>query len=178
MAVKVVYSSIEGHTTKIAKFVMSCVHRTGQYVSMNEVDLANTSFTFHGIQKVILAAPIHRMRHPIEFEKFVKYYCEDLLERETLLMSVSLCAGFPEGIQEARSYVEDLSSRTGFVPTRDLLVGGALQYEKYCEDEAWIVRYIALGMKRHRDVAKDLDLTDWVAIKKVVSEFVTKDSHL
>ena len=87
-------------------------------------------------------------------------------------MSVSLCAGFLEGISEARSYVDDLTARTGFAPTRDLLVGGALQFEKYREDEAWIVRFIARSLNPDGDAGEDRELTNWDAIQEAVFDFV------
>lgn len=172
MGTLIVFASVEGHTKKIAGFVEKSVRRTGQPVRLIDASDADLSVNFDDAERVILAASVHRLRHPKEFERFIKSNRQELIDRPTLLLSVSLCAGFPEGIPEARSYVEDLTDRVGFVPNRDLLVGGALQFDKYREDEAWIVRFISRGLNPGGDVGADRELTNWDAIKEAVDDFV------
>lgn len=160
MGTHIIFASVEGHTRKIAQFVEKSVRQTGHPVRLIDTGGDDIHVDFDGIKRVILAAPVHRLRHPSSFEKFVKSHHRELSDRPTLLLSVSLCAGFLEGISEARSYVDDLTVRTGFAPTRDLLVGGALQFEKYREDEAWIVRFIARGLNPDGDAGEDRELTN------------------
>ncbi len=172
MRTLIIFASVEGHTRKIAHFVEESVRQTGQPVRLFDAGGDDPHVDFDEIERVILAASVHRLRHPSSFEKFVKSHHRELSDLPTLLLSVSLCAGFPEGVSEARSYVDDLTTRTGFVPTRDLLVGGALQFGKYREDEAWIVRFIARGLNPGGDVGEDRELTNWDAIEEAVSCFV------
>lgn len=172
MTTLIVFASVEGHTKTIAGFVEKSVRQTGQTIRLIDVGGNDVHIEFDGIKRVILAAPVHRLRHPPSFEKFAKSRREELSTLPTLFLSVSLCASFPQGIPEAQSYVDDLTERTGFAPTIDLLVGGALQYGKYREDEAWIVRFIARGLDPGGKVGKDCEFTNWDAIEKAVSDFV------
>lgn len=172
MSILILYASVEGQTRKIARFIESHLRDLGHEVNLIDAGKKGATADFNGVRKVILAAAVHRKRHPLEFEKFVASHRDELSARPTLFLSVSLCAGFPEGLEEARSYVEEMSNRTGFVPTTDLLVGGALQFDKYQDYEAWVVRYIAVGMKRHEDVEEDRELTDWAAVRETLSVFV------
>lgn len=171
MATLVVYASVEGHTKKIAEFVEKCVTQTGQTVRLIDTGGNDLHVDLDNFKRVILAAPVHRLRHPTSFEKFVKSHHQVLSDRLTLFLSVSLCAGFPHGVPEARSYVEDFTRRTGFTPTRELLVGGALQFNKYQEDEAWIVRFITRGLYPGGSVGEDRELTNWDEIEEAVSDF-------
>ena len=172
MVTLIVFASVEGHTKKISEFVAKCLDRIGLEISVIDTDRTNARFDFNNIKKVILAAPVHRLRHPPSFEKFIKVNHERLSERPTLLLSVSLCAGFPEGVAEARTYVDELTDRTKFAPTMDLLVGGALQFGKYREDEAWIVRFISRGLSQYGSADVDSELTNWGNIEEAVSYFI------
>jgi menaquinone-dependent protoporphyrinogen oxidase len=53
--------------------------------------------SLRGFYRVVLAAPVHERRHPTEFEVFLAGCRSDLEEVDTLLISVSLSAAFPEG---------------------------------------------------------------------------------
>ncbi len=174
MTLLVLYASVEGHTRKIADFVQTCAEGLGHRVRLIDVGVKGATADFDDADQVILAASVHRKRHPDEFEKFVRTHKDALEAHRTLFLSISLCAGYPEGLEEARTYVEDMSARTGFAPSADMLVGGALQFAKYADYEAWVVRFIAVGMKRHEELEEDRELTHWDALKARVSEFLTE----
>ena len=172
MKTLILYASVEGHTQKIAQFIATLADRAGHPATLVDAGTKGATAAFDGVEKVILAASVHRKRHPQEFEKFIQTHQAALSARETLFLYVSLCAGYPEGLEEARTYVDDMTARTGFTPSADMLVGGALQFDKYEDYEAWVVRFIAVGMKRHEDIEEDRDLTDWAAVEKSVSDFL------
>lgn len=173
MTVLLLYASIEGHTAKIAHFVESAVRDAGHAVRVVNVGEKGAEVDLDGVSHVIVAASVHRKRHPDIFERQLKPLAPALAAHPTLLLSVSLCAGFPEGRDEAQSYVDDLCAHTGFTPDTTLLVGGALQFDKYQDYEAWVVRFIAVGMKRHEELEEDRELTDWAEIEETVAAFLT-----
>ena len=80
--------------------------------------------SFDGVDAVILAASVHQRRHPRNFEALLVAHKAELDKRRTLLLSVSLNAAFPEGLEEAQDYVDEMKMRTGFEPDDELLVAG------------------------------------------------------
>lgn len=176
MTILILYASIEGHTAKIARYIEDLARNDGHTVRILDGTLKKGSVDLAGVERVILAASVHRKRHPAEFEKLVSSLKNEFDKRLTLFLSVSLCAGFPEGIEEAQSYLDDMSERTGFVADSELLVGGAIQLEKYRDYEAWIIRSIALGLKHYEAAHEDRDLTDWSQLRTTVSHFL-RNTH-
>lgn len=172
MTVLLLYASIEGHTAKIAHFVEQAVRDAGHAVRAVDIGEKKPEVDFSDVDRIVIAGSVHRKRHPAPFEKNLADLRERIAAHPTLFLSVSLCAGFPEGREEAQSYVDDLSARTGFRPDTTLLVGGALQFDKYQDYEAWVVRFIAVGMKRHEELEEDRELTDWAEIEETVGSFL------
>ncbi len=172
MNVLVAYASIEGQTRKISDFVAELLRMSGHTVIRIDTAQENAVFSFEDVERIILLASIHRQRHPPEFEKFVRSNREALRIRDTLLISVSLCAAFEEGRSEAAIYVADFNSRTGFTANHTALTGGALQFRKYKDYEAQVVRLIGLHLERYESMSCDREFTDWKALRKEVSAFL------
>ena len=104
MKTLVIYATIEGQTGKIANFVKDEVRKMGHDVALVDAN-DPTEISFEGIDAVIMAAPVHERRHPQNFEALLTAHVGRLARLKTLLISVSLNAAFPEGIEEARSKV-------------------------------------------------------------------------
>lgn len=173
MNIAIIYASIEGHTSKIAQFVQGIVRNAGHNVTLVDAALKAPSGLFDGIDKIIVAAPVHRRRHPVKFESFLRANREQLKRYPTLFFSISLCAAFYEGIGEANSYVTELNKRTGFSPSKVALAAGALQFDKYHDYESQVVRLIGLQLKRYESIKCDKEFTNWQAIERNVLKFLT-----
>ena len=172
MTVPILYASIEGQTKKIASFLEICVRKSGAKPVMIDANQKGAGFPQDGVQKLILAASVHRRRHPLEFEKLLRSKRVELEKLETLFVSVSLCAAFAEGMEEAESYLTDVSTRTGFKPSETAVVAGALQYGKVHDYEAQVIRLVALELRRLDEIEKDREFTDWSALEETAFQFL------
>lgn len=172
MTILILYASVEGQTRKIAEFAAKRVRALGHRVKLVNADEKGAEASYTGVDAVILAASIHRRRHPPQFEKFLTAQAPALNRCRTLFLSVSLCAAFPEGHDEAQAYLDDSLLRTGLRPDETELVGGALQYAKYHDYEAQVVRFVAIGLKRYDDIAADREFTDWDALGARIEGFL------
>lgn len=172
MNIAIIYASIEGHTSRIAQFVQETVTKEGHSSTLVDAGRKAPSYSFDGIDKIIMAAPVHRKRHPVKFENFLRTNREGLTEYQTLLFSISLCAAFYEGIGEAYSYVNELSKRSKFSPSKVVLLAGALQFDKYHDYESQVVRFIGLELKRYESIKSDREFTNWQTIEKNVCKFL------
>ncbi len=174
MTVLILYESLEGQTLKIAKSVCEQIHAAGIPALMVDTSDRLVSVSFEDIDSVILAAPVHERRHPEEFEVFVTASRHDLMARPNLLLSVSLCAAFPEGLEDAQDYVTEFQMRTGFTPDFSVLVAGAVRAGGYDYFAEQVLRYSVL---RGREIDLDHklhDFTDWEGLAQAVSEFLTR----
>ena len=172
MNVLILYASTEGQTRKIAKFVNEHVLKAGHTGTLVDAGQKGAILPLEGVDRIILAASIHQQRHPIIFERFVSAHNLALTSYRTFMISVSLCAAFPEGLDEARSYLAEMRKRTSFAADTEALVAGALQFKKYREYESQVVRLIGLHLERYESVDGDKEFTDWPALERTVLEFL------
>ncbi|MBW4710419.1 protoporphyrinogen oxidase [Roseobacter sp. YSTF-M11] len=172
MTILIVYASIEGQTRKIARFVED--HLKDQNCNVRVVDAGDktVSVSFDDVDKVILAASVHERRHPKPFEVFLGAHRKELAEKETLLLSVSLSAAFPEGLAEAREYVVEMNMRTEMTPDRELYVAGAVRTSQYDYYARQVLRHVVLRGKDFDPGVDEYEFTDWDALAKDVSSFV------
>ena len=174
----IIYESIEGQTRKIARYIESEIRKAGHSVGMFNAECKTAPLSFEGVERVILVAPVHERRHPPNFEVLVSASQEDLRNRPTLMISVSLKAAFPEGLDEAKDYLIEMEMRTGFTPTSELLVAGAVRTSSYDYFESQIIRNVVL-----RDQEIDLDggireFTDWGEVATKVKNFMLARSTI
>ena len=172
MGTAIVYETLEGQTGKIARFVEDLLRKQGEDVICIDTADKMTDASFDGIERVVLAAPVHERRHPRAFEVFVGASRHDLADRKTLMISVSLSAAFPEGIDEAKEYLTEFEMRSDFKADETLLAAGAVRPSGYDYFQQQVIRHAVLG-----DRYKDLDggtqeFTDWDAISDCVKAFI------
>ncbi|UUV05524.1 flavodoxin domain-containing protein [Ruegeria sp. YS9] len=84
MTVLIAYGTVEGQTAKIARFINDVTRKAGyDTILINTGDqIRHVSLT--GVDRVILAAPVHERRHPKLFEAFVETHRDALASRKSL----------------------------------------------------------------------------------------------
>lgn len=176
MQVLIAYATVEGQTAKIARFVMQELRRLGHRVRRADID-APSEISFEGVDRVILAAPVHQRRHPRTFEAFVVGQKRELERRKTLLMSVSLSAAFPEGLELAQDYLIELKMRTGFTPTAELLVPGAVRTSEYDYFATQVIKHVVLRDKSYDIGVGTHEFTDWRALSLEIEKFANQEEQ-
>jgi len=170
--VLIIFETVEGQTRKIAEFVERQIRSAGHEVQLFNTEGRLGSLSFDGIDKVVLAAPVHERRHPRAFEVFVSASLPELMARQTLLISVSLKAAFPEGTEEARDYLTEMEMRTGFEPTKEVLAAGAVRTSSYGYYESQIVQNVALDGRDVELIDGVREFTDWNALAVETDSFL------
>lgn len=172
MTTMIIYASIEGQTGKIAGFIKREVEKLGEDVRAVDAGdpLAETSYD--GVDRVILAAPVHERRHPKRFEVLVASDRDKLNELPTLFLSVSLSAAFAEGFEEADDYATEMEMRTGFKPSSRLLVAGAIRNSQYDYYASQVLRHIVLRGREVDTSRSEHEFTDWDGISAAVAKFL------
>ena len=176
MTVLIVYSTIEGQTGKIARFVENQIVEAGDQAELLDADdVIEADFT--DVDRVILAAPVHERRHPRAFEAFLTAQAEELAKRPTLFLSVSMKAAFPDGMEEAMDYVTEMTMRTKFNPTSIVLVAGAVRSGAYDYYSQQVLQHVVL---ENRDVDASgntsHEFTDWDVLRAKLGGFMEQSA--
>ncbi len=172
MEILIIYETVEGQTRKIVEFIEERIRSAGHSVRLFDTSDKLGSVSFDGIEKVILAAPVHERRHPRGFEVFVSASRDALKACQTLLMSVSLKAAFPEGQENAQDYLTEMKMRTGFAPDKELLVAGAVRTSSYGYFESQVVQNVILGDRQIDLIDGVREFTDWDALGAEIDAFL------
>ena len=172
MIVLIVFATVEGQTRKIARFAEKEARNAGYEVALLDVAGKLNPLSLERFDRVILAAPVHERRHPAAFEVFLAANRHELEARQTLLISVSLSAAFPEGLEDASEYAIEMKMRTGFTPGTETLVAGAVKTSTYDYFAAQVVRYVVLRGRDFEPGERDYEFTDWKALAATLSEFL------
>ncbi|WP_317057349.1 flavodoxin domain-containing protein [Roseovarius rhodophyticola] len=145
MKVLIIFESVEGQTQKITDFVDHQLSATGHAVKVFNTENRTSPIDLEDFDGIVLAAPVHERRHPKAFEVFVSASREDLDKKQTLLLSVSLKAAFPEGQEEAWDYLTEMKMRTGFTPSKEMIVAGAVRTDSYDYFEKQVLNNVVLA---------------------------------
>lgn len=171
MRILIVYESFEGQTSKIAHFVKQHAEAAGHTARLCDAFTAE-GLDFSSVDAAILAAPVHERRHPKAFEATLTAHQEDLAARPTLMLSVSLSAAFPEGLEEAREYLQEMEMRTELTPSESALVAGGIHSRKYDYYSSQVLRHVVLRDRDFDPDVEEYEFTDWKALAKKVSGFL------
>ncbi len=172
MTTAIIYETLEGQTGKIARFIETTLRKQGAEVNCIDTADKMADISLDGIEKVILAAPVHERRHPHAFEVFVGASRHELTEKKTLMISVSLSAAFPEGVEEAQEYLTEFEMRTDFKPDVTLLVAGAVRPSGYDYFQQQVIRHAVLGERYTELDGGTQEFTDWDALSDGVAAFI------
>ena len=175
MNVLIIYATIEGQTGKIANFAEELVRKAGHDVRIIDSREKVSDVDFDGIDSVILAAPVHERRHPLPFEVVLSANGEELKKRRTLMLSISLSAAFPEGLEDAQDYLTEMKMRADFEPDEELLVAGAIRTNKYDYFASQIVRHVVLRGRDFDADAGEHEFTDWEKLTSKIKAFLATE---
>jgi menaquinone-dependent protoporphyrinogen oxidase len=174
MSVMIVYGTVEGQSRRVAEFAAKVACETGLEVQLLDTADSDSRPSFEGVDRIVAAASVHQRRHPELFEVFVALHCKSLAARSTMMLSISLSAAFPEKLEEAQDYLDEMKMRTGLRPTAEMLVPGAIRGASYDYFETQVLRHVVL---RGSDAACDLrdrEFTDWAALRAELEAFYSR----
>jgi menaquinone-dependent protoporphyrinogen oxidase len=172
MEILIVFETVEGQTGKISDFVEQRIRTAGHVVRLFNTQDRLGLVSFDGIDRVVLAAPVHERRHPEGFEVFVSTSRDELKARPTMLISVSLKAAFPEGLEEAQDYLTEMEMRTDFKPDKEILAAGAVRTSSYSYFENQVVQNVVLGDRKVDLVDGVREFTDWDTLGAEIDVFL------
>jgi menaquinone-dependent protoporphyrinogen oxidase len=172
MRILIAYGTTEGQTRKIAEAVAARVRELGHDAHLFDTARSPADVRVEFYDKIIVAGSVHNQGHQEFVEVFVAAKLVELQKRPTLFLSVSLSAAFPQGMLEARSYVDAFLASTGWKPTESLLVAGALRYAEYDYFKQQVIEHLVLKGREVEGAKGDHEFTDWASLYRAVDKFV------
>jgi len=159
-AVLVVYSSIEGHTERIAQRIAALLRSRGHRV---DVVAAGSALDPAGYAGVMVGASVHYGRHPASLAKWLQQHLPVLEKRRGAFFSVSL------GAKE--HYATKFLRKARWRPQLTAVFRGALKYSKYGPIKRRVVQAFAAVGGHDTDASLDYDYTDWKAVDSFATAF-------
>lgn len=174
MKILIIYSTIEGHTREICKYIRDEALKLGlkpELINATEDTVPPVEY-----DAVIIAASVYMNRYQDSFFHYVKENHSRLNNTVSAFLSVSLTAASdePESWNELRSVTEHFLGHTGWEPDVVEYAAGALLYTKYDFMKKFIMRLISKRSGGETDTSQDHIYTDWNQIK----EFLVKVQSL
>ncbi len=172
MKIIILFETCEGQTGKIVDFIADKVRAFGHDVTTFNMADTSAAPSLADADKIILAAPVHERRHPKAFEAAVTASAKDLSNSPTLLLSVSLKAAFPNGLEDAQDYLIEMKMRTGLTTSQDALVAGAIRPGSYDYYQSQILGHVVLEGQNVAITDGIKEFTDWDALATTVESFL------
>lgn len=173
-SILVVCGSTEGHTFKLARFLLPVIREAGfeaQLADANDLYRSNLSADYTA---VIVGASVHHGEHQSAVVNFVKDSVTTLNKLPTAFFSVSLNAALEDSEHqaEAQQYVTGFLEGTGWQPDRTRLVAGALRNTSMDYFRRELARHIVERTVNENDTTQDFDFTDYDDLKAFVHDFL------
>lgn len=172
MEILMIFETVEGQTRRIVEAVGKQLRAKGHGVRQCDTSERLVALSFEGIDKVILAAPVHERRHPKGFEVLVGASREQLRLLPSLIISVSLKAAFSDGLEEAQDYLTEMEMRTRFTPDQRILAAGAVREASYGYFESQIIKNVVLNGRSVDLIDGVHEFTDWEKLHADVDAFL------
>lgn len=173
MKVLIAYGTTEGQTRKIAERLAEHLKERGHDVTVYDTDSLKPDLNVGSYDAVFVAASVHQERHQETVADFVIAHRDQLRNKPTAFISVSLSAAMHE-MQEAQSYVDQFLSETGWQPTDTLLAAGALRYSEYDFFKQQVIKFIVMRKGGLDKITRDHEFTDWDAVYAFADTLLNK----
>ena len=168
----VIYSTIDGHTRRIAERVALVAGRAGHDPEIVSADDGSVDLLIASSDVVVIGGGIRYGHYSRSLEHVVRANHDAIAARPNAFFSVCLSAGGHAGARPATAwgYVDEFISRTGWQPGRIASFAGALQYSKYNPFIKFMMRLILGVAGGETDASHDYEYTDWAAVERFASE--------
>lgn len=169
MKLLILYSTVEGHTREICKFLRDEALKLGlkpELINATEDTVSPVEY-----DAVIIAASVHMNSYQDSVFHYVKENHSRLNNTLSAFLSVSLTAASdePESWKELKSVTEHFLEHTRWKPDVVEYAAGALLYTKYDFMKKFIMRLISKRSGGETDTSKDHVYTDWDQVKGFLS---------
>ena len=176
MRILIDFGTTEGHTKKLAEFVVSLLAADGFHATVRDLGRGDGVPNPADFQAVFVAGSLHVGRYQSQVVRFARAHHEALSSRPSAFISISLSAAGGNANDWARlsECVKRFERDTLWSPRAVHHAAGAIRLSQH-----GFVKRLAMGLiARHHgyeaDRSRDHDLTDYGALTRFVEAFVSQ----
>ena len=165
----IVYSSTDGHTKTICKYILSFLN-DGNLVSLISVEDAK-SLDLSKFDKIIIGASIRYGRHSKNLYNFINSNKDILDHKKSIFFSVNVVARkLDKNTPETNPYIKKFLKVSKWKPKIIGVFAGKVDYPNYGFFDKYIIKFIMFITNGPTDVSKTYEFTDWDKVKKFALE--------
>ncbi len=169
----IIYSTTDGHTTKICHRLQEVIEKQAHQVEMvsvqNEPNVELASF-----DKVVIGASIRYGKHSPLIIDFIKKNEKILTEKQNAFFSVNVVARKPNKNQpETNPYMQNFLKQISWQPKVLAVFAGKLDYPRYNFFDRLAIRFIMFMGNDSTNPKAVVEFTDWQQVEefgRVISE--------
>ena len=170
--VLIAYSTVEGHTARIADEMREALQGAGHQPRLLHVRDADTAVP-EDVDAVIVGGPIHVGHHRKELVAFAKHNRVRLGALPSGLFTVCLTAvvDTEETRAATAEYVQGFCESSGWTPRHTAVFAGRLAWTHYDFFTRLVMKLITHHQGGHdQDIKRDYDYTDYDAVRRFAAE--------
>lgn len=168
--VLLLYSTTDGHTRKIARYLRDHLDRGGYKVTLYDISDEEKP-VIDDFDKIVIAASIRYGKFNRVMRRYADFNAKALNGKATAFLSVNLIARKPEkSSPETNIYTRKFLHRSKWKPNLVYVVAGMLDYPKYNFLDRNIIRFIMKITGGPTDPTSTVEFTDWDKVKAFAGE--------
>lgn len=175
----IVYSSIDGHTKKVAAFVARIALAMERSIHVFNASSSEAAPSPTHYERTIVAGSVHLSSYPRALRQWVYGHAAPLNAQPSAFVSV--CLGVLDAQPGTHDKLETILTaffrRTGWQPHATLVLAGAIPYTQYDILKKWVMKRIARKTSGDIDTSRDYDYTDWPVLEEFTRRFI-EGTHL
>ena len=170
MKILILYSTVEGHTRKIARFMEGILQKEGHQVTLID---AKTALDPNAYDAVLIGSSIHIGQYNNPVRKYIKNHVGAIRQMPNAFFTVCLgtASDHVEGHEEAARTAEKFFTENRWEPQMHMQVPGALKYTQYGFLKKFVLKRVAKKEGLSTDTTRDHEFTDWDAVRGFVKSF-------
>lgn len=173
------YATGEGQTARVADTLARELRVCGDDVSVTELDNDGPARNLKSVDAVIVAASVHAGKHQDCAVHFVQAHRDELADKRTAFLSVSLSAAADEeaGRTRAAEQLQTFLKDTEWSPDYAETVAGAFRLSRFSRLWQWVIRaseVLFRGELRRQgwpSLTVDREYTDWSVLRRFATDF-------
>ena len=161
----ILYSTTDGHTLEICRYLKQVIENNGNHVSLESVD-HGTDVDMEAFDKIVIGASIRYGKHSKQVYDLIKTNQRILESKPNAFFSVNVVARKPEKNTPATNpYLKKFLKQIDWQPQQLAVFAGKLNYPIYSFWDRQIIRLIMWITKGPTDPETVIDYTDWKQVE-------------
>ena len=167
MNILIVYSTHDGQTEKIARFIADRMRAQSHRVDVMDVARPRPELLVDRYEAIVIGAPVRMGKYSRAVVRFVRANRTWLAQVQSAFFSVCMAAASNDTRhREAETWPTRFFEQTDWHPHHTAIFAGALRYSQYNWLLRWVMKRISKSEGGSTDTSHDHEYTDWTVVAR------------